>query len=60
MTAGRLDDLFTDAALNALRQHTAGICRSINKLAMLSMIEGASRQSALIDEEIVNAAARRM
>ena len=60
MTAGRLDELFTDAALAALHRHAAGICRSLNKLAMLSMIEGATRQSALIDEEIVNAAARRM
>jgi general secretion pathway protein A len=60
MTAGRLEEVFTEGALAALHAHSAGICRSLNKLAMLSMIEGATRRSAMIDEEIVNAAAERM
>ena len=60
MTAGRLIDLFTEAALHALREHSGGICRSLNKIAMLSLIEGADRGAATIDETIVNHAARRM
>ena len=60
MTAGRLTDSFTVEALAAIHQHAGGICRSMNKLAMLSMIEGADRRSPLIDEAIVTTAARRM
>ena len=60
MTAGRLTDLFNEPALKALREHSGGICRSLNKLAMLSLIEGADRQAPMIDETIVVRAARRM
>ena len=60
MTAGRLTDLFTEPALAALREHSVGICRSLNKLAMLSLIESADRQAPMIDEAIVARAARRM
>ena len=60
MTAGRLTDLFTEPALATLREHSAGICRSLNKLAMLSLIEAADRQAPVIDESIVARAARRM
>ncbi|MEQ1852713.1 MAG: AAA family ATPase [Chthoniobacteraceae bacterium] len=60
MTAGRLNELFTDAALKAIHEHAGGICRSVNKLAMLSLIEGADRHSAIIDETMVLAATRRM
>ncbi len=60
MTAGRLTDLFNEPALRALHEHSGGICRSLNKLAMLSLIESADRQSAVIDETAVTRAARRM
>jgi type II secretory pathway predicted ATPase ExeA len=60
MTAGRLTDLFTPEALGAVHRHAGGICRSMNKLAMLCMIEGADRRSPLIDEAIVEFAAQRM
>ena len=60
MTAGRLTDLFTEPALTVLREHSGGICRSLNKLAMLSLIEAADRQAPAIDESIVARAARRM
>ena len=60
MTAGRLTDLFTEAALEALHAHSGGICRSLNKLAMLSLIEGTDRQCPAIDESLVVDAARRM
>jgi general secretion pathway protein A len=60
MTAGRLNELFTDAALHAIHEHSGGICRSVNKVAMLSLIEGADRHSAVIDDAMVHAAAKRM
>jgi general secretion pathway protein A len=60
MTAGCLNELFTGPALKAIHEHAGGICRSVNKLAMLSLIEGADRHSALIDDDMVHAAARRM
>jgi len=60
MTAGRLTELFTDAALHAIHDQAGGICRSVNKLAMLSLIEGADRRSTIIDDAMVLAAARRM
>ena len=60
MTAGRLDELFTESALAALYECSGGICRSVNKLAMLSLIAAADRRSALVDEPLVRAAAKRM
>jgi general secretion pathway protein A len=60
MTAGRLDELFTDPALDALHECSGGICRSVNKLAMLSLIEAADQRSKLVDETIVRTAAKRM
>jgi general secretion pathway protein A len=60
MTAGQLNELFTEPALAALHELSGGICRSVNKLAMLSLIEAADRRSATIDEPLVRAAARRM
>jgi general secretion pathway protein A len=60
MTAGRLTDLFTESALKALREHSGGICRSLNKLAMLTLLEGADRQASMIDENHVVHAAKRM
>lgn len=60
MTAGRLTDLFTESGFEALHKHSGGICRSLNKLAMLTLIESADRQAAIIDEPIVTRAARRM
>lgn len=60
MTAGRLDELFTESALAALHECSGGICRSVNKLAMLSLIAAADRRSTLVDEPLVRAAAQRM
>ena len=60
MTAGRLDELFTESALAALHECSDGICRSVNKLAMLSLIEAADRRSKLVDDTIVHTAAKRM
>jgi len=60
MTAGRLTELFTPEALAGIHQRAGGICRSMNKLAMLCLIEGADRRRPMIDAELVAAAARRM
>jgi type II secretory pathway predicted ATPase ExeA len=60
MTAGRLDDLFTESAMVAIHELSRGICRSVNKLAMLSLIEAADRRSRIVDEPLVRTAARRM
>ena len=60
MTGGRLDDLFTPAALQAVHARSGGIPRSINKVAMLSLFQGALSQSPIIDEAIVQAAAKRL
>jgi type II secretory pathway predicted ATPase ExeA len=60
MKSGRLLELFTAGALMTVHERSGGICRSMNKLAMLSLIEGADRRSASIDEAIVEAAAQRM
>lgn len=60
MTAGRLTDLFTPAALDALHAQSRGIPRSLNKLAMLTLIEGAARHRQIVDETIVDLAAKRL
>ena len=60
MTAGRLDELFTEPALAALHEGSDGICRSVNKLAMLSLIAAADRRVSIVDDSIVRTAAKRM
>ena len=60
MTAGRLTELFDESAFQALHKHSRGICRSLNKIAMLTLIESADRQATTIDEALVTRAARRM
>ena len=60
MTAGRLDELFTEAALSALHECSDGICRSVNKLAMLSLIAAADKRVSVVDDSIVRTAAKRM
>ena len=60
MTAGRLTDLFTESGFQALHENSGGICRSLNKLAMLTLIEAADRQAPAIDGAMVTRAARRM
>jgi general secretion pathway protein A len=53
MTAGRLTELFTPAAMAALHRGSGGIARSLNKLAMLSLVEGGLSRRPVIDEVIV-------
>jgi general secretion pathway protein A len=60
MIANRLADVYTPEALAAIHRLSEGICRSINKLCMLSLIEGAIRQQPLIDEPVIVRCAERM
>ncbi len=60
MMAGRMADLFTSSALELLHRHSGGIPRSINKLAMLSLIEAARGQHPMIDEAAIGEAAKRL
>jgi general secretion pathway protein A len=53
MTAGRLADLFTPSAMEALYRGSNGIARSLNKLAMMSLIEGGLMRRPVIDETVV-------
>lgn len=60
LVAGRMTDLFTPDAIEALQKHSGGVCRSLNKLCMLSLIEAAGRQKPLVDAEIVTVCSSRM
>ena len=60
MVAGRMVALFTVPAIAALHAHSGGICRSLNKLCTLSLIEGAVQEKSSIDETIVSSCAARM
>ena len=60
LTMGRFTELFTGAALQALHAHSHGVPRTLNKIAMLSLIEGALQQKELIDEHLVGDAAKRL
>ena len=57
MMAQRLEPLFDDAALDALYEGSGGVCRALNKLAMLALIEGAGRGMARIGAGVVDACA---
>lgn len=60
MTAGLLRDLYTPEAFTAIHTAAKGICRSINKLGLLTLIEGAAGGHAMIDQPLVEACAARM
>jgi len=60
LKSGRMDDLFDRPALTALHECSGGICRNINKLAMLCLLEGSMRRKTTIDEETVRLCANRM
>jgi general secretion pathway protein A len=60
MIANRLAEIYTPEALAAIHRLSGGVCRSINKLSMLSLIEGAVRQQPVIDEPLIVSCAARM
>jgi general secretion pathway protein A len=60
MVGGLLTELYTPAALAAMHAHSGGICRTLNKLGLLSLIEGAAQQLSSIDADIIARCAARM
>jgi general secretion pathway protein A len=60
LVAGCMAELFTVDALEALHAHSRGVCRTLNKLCMLSLIEGAAHQRQRVDAGIVAACSARM
>jgi len=55
---GRDEPLFTDAAILSMYKCSKGAPRMINSLANMSLLEGFARDSKMIDESIVSAAAK--
>ena len=53
MVAGRMEPLFDDGALAALHWYSEGVCRSLSKLCMLSLLEGALSGQPVVDKDIV-------
>jgi general secretion pathway protein A len=60
IVAGRMAELFTPAALAALHQFSGGIPRTLNKLALICLVEGAAKQRETIDADLVVAQATRL
>jgi|GEM_PF-374868 len=58
MVAQRLEPLFEPDALVALHELSGGVCRSLSKLCMLSLIVGAHQGRRRVDAGLVAAAAQ--
>lgn len=54
MKAGRIDPLFDKTAVAAIHQLSGGAPRRINKVALLSLIEGTMTRSATITSDLVS------
>lgn len=60
MKAGRKEPLFTDEAIRRIYLYSGGIPRVINNIANAALLEGMGREAFMIDQEIVDAAAREL
>lgn len=58
--AGIGNPLFTDGAIKRLFHHSGGIPRVINSIAASALLEGFGRELHIIDESIINDAAREL
>jgi len=58
--AGRSERLFTDGALAAVYRYSGGIPRVINSIAGTALLEGLGAGTGLIDEQVIEAAAREL
>jgi type II secretory pathway predicted ATPase ExeA len=58
--SGREDILFTDEALNVLYRLSGGIPRVINSLATSALLDGFAKEIAVIDEPLIEDAAREL
>lgn len=59
MSSGGRDDLFDAEALAAIHARAGGIGRSVNKLCMLTLLEGCMARAASISADLVQRAAAR-
>jgi general secretion pathway protein A len=59
MSSGGRDDLFDAEALAAIHTRAGGIGRSVNKLCMLTLLEGCMARAASISADLVHRAAAR-
>jgi len=55
LRVGRMHDLFDDSGIAALHERAGGVCRRINKLGMLALIEGTLRRHPMITSEVISA-----
>jgi len=55
--SGREEMLFTDEALKAMHRYSGGIPRLINSIATSALLDGFSREIAIIDETLIDDAA---
>lgn len=53
MAAGRISDLFDSNAFEAAHARSGGVCRNLNKLCMLTLLQGALQGKSVIDAETV-------
>jgi len=58
--AGRTEPLFTDGAIKRIYLYSEGIPRVINNIANASLLEGMGREAYIINQEIIDAAAREL
>lgn len=57
LMAGGNEDLFDDMALDAVHYCSGGICRQINKLCMIAMLEAYMQGATTVDARVVGLAA---
>lgn len=60
MKAGRMEPLFTEEAIKRIYLYSGGIPRVINNIANASLLEGMGREAFMINEDIVDAAAKEL
>lgn len=58
--AGREDALFTEGALAAIYRYSGGVPRLINSIATSALLDGFSREVTLIDEQLIDDAAKEL
>lgn len=58
--SGLEEPLFTDGALKKLYQYSGGIPRLINSLASSALLDGFGKEMRIIDETLINEAAREL
>lgn len=60
LIANRMDDLFDEGAFAAVHELSGGVCRRVNKLCTLALIEGFLRRQPTLDAAVVRACADRL